>query len=204
MKYVHWAILSVVLTGFSLSAMAQDPQHRIDGDKLQKKAERILEANPDAKQATVRVEVEPVKQPDTRTITVNELDLNQDGVLSRDEVGEKLFKVFDRDGNEVIDNIEMKTPSLLVFSHMEKKVIEIVDYRDQSEEKSVTVEEFLEESKLSRFDKDKDGLSPLDFLRTPFNQVNVKRDGVIDLYEWKRAYAAIVRPKHMEDFNYNH
>ena len=99
-----------------------------------------------------------------------------------EEVGEKLFEVFDGDGNQVIDNLEIKKPRLVVFRHMEKRHIETIDYHTESKstKKNISHQEFLEKSKLSRFDKNEDGLSPLDFLEMPFNQVNVKDDAVID------------------------
>lgn len=208
MKKHYVTIIALTLTLLSpQAAYAADRNHSevIDGDALQEKAEQILKSAPDAKQVTVRVEVEAKAPPKEHTVNFDGFDLNSDGILSRDEVGEKLFKIFDRDGNEVIDNIEMKQPNLIVFTQMESKMIEIIDYKTTSTptKRNVTRAQFLRESKLSRFDKNADGLSPLDFLEKPFNQVNVKDDAVIDLYEWKRAYAQTVKPAHMEDYNYN-
>lgn len=203
----HYALTLCAVALCSLPPVASADHHdgKIDGDKLQEEAEDILESEPGAKKVTVRVEVEPKIPPNKNTINFDGFDLNGDGVLARDEVGEKLFQVFDRDSNRVIDNIEMKTPSLIVFTHMEKKKIEVIDYHAETKptKRNVTRQEFLKASKLSRFDKNEDGLSPLDFLEIPFNQVDVKDDAVIDLYEWKRAYAKSVKPLHMENFHYN-
>lgn len=205
MRHYGLAVIALILFSFPQIAQAEHPEKQIDGDQLQKKAEEILESEPGAKEVTVRVEVEAASPPSGDVIEFEHLDANHDGVFSRDEVGEALFKFFDGDGNQVIDNIEIKKPRLVVFRQMEKREIEIVDYYDAGKptKRKVTQEEFMEASKLGRFDKDQDGLSPLDFLEMAFNQVNVKDDGVIDLYEWKRAYAASVRPAHMEDYNYN-
>ena len=174
-------------------------------DALQKKAEDVLRSEPLAKQVTVREEVSPQNTEGKDIVDFMSFDLDGDGVLSQDEVGEKLFTIFDRDGNHVIDNIEMRRPSLVAFTPMRKKTIEIIDYGSDTgpQKRVVSEEDFLEKTQLGKFDPDGDGLSPLDFLGVPFNQINVRRDAVIDLYEFKRAYAAVVKPKHEEDFNYN-
>lgn len=196
------SILTIGMCGFSLSVTAKDTAL---GDKLQIQAEQLLESEPDAKQVKVRVEVEPKIQSNKRTINFMDFDLNNDGVLARDEVGEKLFYIFDKDRNHLIDNIEMKKIGILVFTPMKKKTIEVIDYNsaDKSQKVSVNEEEFLEKSQLSKFDQGEDGLSPLDFLGMTFNKVDVRSDHMIDLYEWKRAYAASVRPRHMEAYSYN-
>ena len=202
----YLTIAAVALMGFATSAYAADEMPKIDGQQLEVEAEQILKAEDGAEEVTVRVEVAPAKKTSNRqVVNFDQFDLNNDGVLERDEVGEKLFRMFDRDGNEVIDNIEMKTPNIIVFSDMEKTKTETVKYHDPSKptKKVVSSEDFMQASKLARFDKDKNGLSPLDFLEKTFYQVNVRDDGVIDLYEWKRAYASYVRPAHLEQYNYN-
>ena len=52
-------------------------------------------------------------------------DVNGDGLYSREEVGEKLFYVFDKDGNEVIDNIEWDQESMYTIIPMEKETYHI-------------------------------------------------------------------------------
>lgn len=199
MKKLYITAASVALL------MVSAPYASAQDDKLQARADEIIRLEPDAKRVQVREEVEPVKKKGRKSINLTEFDLNKDGVLSKDEVGERLFKLFDRDRNHLIDNREMKKVGLITLSPMKRKHIEIVDYHsaDKPSKTTVTEEEFLQRSRLIEFDKDEDGLSPLDFLGMHFNQVDVRRDGVIDLYEWKRAYAASVKPKHAEQFNYN-
>lgn len=200
-KFYTALIATLLVTGASLSSLSS----AYAANDLQEKAEEILESEPGAKQVTVREEIAPIKREGTKVIDFMTFDIDGDGALSRDEVGEKLFEIFDRDGNEVIDNIEMKKPSLLTFTTMNKKTTEIIEYYsdDTPQKTKVTQEEFLRKSHLGKFDKGDDGLSPLDFLGTTFYRVNVKNDGVIDLYEFKRAYAKSVKPLHEEDFNYN-
>ncbi|HRK97423.1 MAG TPA: hypothetical protein PLE43_02980 [Alphaproteobacteria bacterium] len=173
--------------------------------EIEQRLDVIKQTEKDMKTATVRVEVAPKDASGRESIDFSEFDINHDGVFEREEVGEKLFTIFDKDKNGVIDNLEMKKIGLRVYSPMQKKTIETVDYTTPGKEQriSVTEEEFIQQSKLIKFDKEEDGLSPIDFLGMPFNQVNVKNDGVIDLYEWKRAYAASVKPLHIESFQYN-
>lgn len=181
------------------------PSHVYAKDDLQLKAEEILRSEPGANKVTIREEVGSEDRPNKKSINFMSFDLNGDGILARDEVGEKLFQIFDRDGNEVIDNKEMKRSSLLVFTPMKKKTVAIIDYSssDTPQKTTVSEEDFLQKSQLAQFDKDEDGLSPLDFLGVSFNKVDVREDGVIDLYEFKRSYATSVKPKHEENFNYN-
>lgn len=202
----YLTIATVAVMGFAATSYAADELPKIDGSQLEAEAEQILESEPGAEEVTVRVEVAPVNKTSNRqVVNFDQFDLNKDGVLERDEVGEKLFRMFDRDGNQVIDNIEMVTPNIIVFSDMAKTKTETVKYHDPSKpaKQNVSTQDFMQASKLARFDKEKDGLSPLDFLDKTFYQVNVRDDGVIDLYEWKRAYAAYVRPAHLEQYNYN-
>jgi hypothetical protein len=196
------AFLALGAVSFGSLASAQQ---KVDADMVQMRAETVLKAEDGAKEVNVRVEIDEDEMAKKRAINLSEFDINNDGILSRDEVGETMFRIFDRDGNMVIDNIEMKKVGFMTFTPMKKKTIETVDYfaADKEQKRTVTEEEFMETSRLIKFDKDKDGLTPLDFLGTTFYRVNVKKDGVIDLEEWKRAYAQSVRPLHEESFNYN-
>lgn len=203
--YLVYFMVAVLIFFGVATARADHPKEVIDGDELQYKADSILKTEPHAKKVKVRVEVEPKRIPNTTEVDFMDFDYNHDGILEQAEVGEKLFWLFDRDGNEVIDNHEMEMQSVLTIIPMERKTIEVVDYDGvvPGEKTKITTEEFLEQSNLMRFDKHKDGLTPLDFLDMSFYEVDVKDDAVIDMEEWQRAYAESVRPAHMEDYNYN-
>ncbi len=203
-KYYRFALVACTALSLSAPALADGPG-KIDGAALEKQAEQLLESEPNAQEVTVRVEVAPEVPMGDKFVNFDEFDTNKDGILTQSEVGKRLFKMFDRDGNEVIDNIEMKKPKLVVFAPIDKKTTEIINYQsaDMPTKQTVTHEEFMQQSRLAHFDKNKDGLSPLDFLDMTFYRVNVHKDGVIDLYEWERAYAESVRPRHEEPFNYN-
>jgi len=192
-----------ILASASLTAHAQNA---VTDAQVQQKAEQILEEE-NAKKVFVEVEVTPKLETNENVnfIDFTQFDINQDGVLSRDEVGETLFYVFDKDKNSLIDNIEMKKVGIIALTPMTKTTLEIIDYGSARKPQKTVVseEDFLEQSQLAKFDKDNDGLSPLDFLGMSFNAVNVHDDGVIDLYEFQRAYAKSVRPLHEESFMYN-
>lgn len=194
MKYFISLCLTAILLG-ALPAQAEDAS-------MQDTPQPELVTVPGAI-VTEKVAVSP--EVNINAIPFMDFDLNKDGILSRDEVGEKLFRLFDRDGNEVIDNREMKMVGVMTFIPMEKETVRIVDYNAPGIDDDVTVthQNFLEQSNLIKFDQDKDGLTPLDFIGKPFNQINIKKDSVIDLEEWKRAYASLVRPLHEEQFFYN-
>lgn len=190
---------------FLLSGHAPALAGNLDAE-IQQKLDYIMKTEDDVEKANVRIEVEPKNVENRKGIDFSEFDTNKDGVFEKEEVGEKLFTVFDRDKNGVIDNREMKKVGLKVYSTMSKRTIETIDYHspDKEQVKRVSEEEFIQASNLIKFDQNEDGLSPLDFLGMSFNQVNVNNhDSVIDLYEWKRAYAQTVRPLHMESFHYN-
>lgn len=204
-----YAFLNVLLTTSLLTApvLANDLYRVSSGDDLQRKAERILQSEPGAKQVTVREEVAPIIDPNPhRVINLDSFDLNHDGFFEHDEIGQVLFRIFDADDNLIIDNIEYTIPRIASFTPMKKKTVDTVVYRDYYKSTKVTVsqEEFLQLSRLSRFDRGQDGVSAKDFLEMPFNLVNAdKTDKVIRIEEWKRAYADSVKPRHMEPYNYN-
>lgn len=134
--------------------------------------------------------------PDTITVDFSAFDLNQDGELSRDEVGEKLFRIFDTDGNGVIDNIEFERPLVMTVIPMERKTVISTDFGADGEPGRVetSTEDFYKRSMLAKFDKDGSGLSARLFLERTFWSLDDNRDRVIDLREWKTAYNAAIRP----------
>lgn len=195
-QYLALAILAIFVMPIS--------QVHADGHDLKQRADHLLKTEPDAQRVHIKEEVSP-KVKGGKSIRLMDFDLNGDGILTQSEIGEKLFKIFDKDHNGVIDNREMKKVGFLTILPMQKKLTETIEYKtpDRPIKTTVSEEEFLQRSQLVKFDKDEDGLSPLDFLGMSFLKVNVKKDDVIDLYEWKRAYADSVKPEHEEAYNYN-
>jgi hypothetical protein len=132
-------------------------------------------------------------------------DLNGDGILSMSEVGERLFYAFDMDGNEVIDNIEMNKKSVMTIIPMEKQTFKFVDDNNdgKTDEGAYTYETFIEKSKLMRFDKDMDGLSPSEFIGETLLKLDDNDSGMIELDEWKEAYTAMLHKPNAEQERYN-
>lgn len=141
----------------------------------------------------------------TEKINFSDFDVNKDGRLSRAEVGETLFYIFDTDGNEVIDNIEYERPMVLTIIPMEKKEITTVDFDDDGipDSTSFNTEEFYEQSMLARFAKDKNGLSAKDFLGQNYWQLDDNKDKTVDIKEFKRAYIQSLRPSAANPNRYN-
>jgi Ca2+-binding EF-hand superfamily protein len=138
-------------------------------------------------------------------IRFSAFDLNKDGVYSKEEVGEKLFQVFDQDGNHVIDNIEWTKRSVYTIMPMEKTTYKFVDYNHDgiAEEATYTYEEFYAASGLIRFDKDKNGLSPREFIGEGFEVLDDSENKMIELEEWKEAYIESLSPENAQQDNYN-
>jgi hypothetical protein len=138
-------------------------------------------------------------------IEMSAFDRNEDGILSMKEVGDKLFDVFDRDGNRVIDNVEFTKNSLLTIAPMEKETITYVDYNAQCLGGKITYtrEGFMKASQLVRFADDIDGLSPEEFMDKSFLALDDNDDKAIDREEWQEAYADLVRLPHEEEERYN-
>jgi len=146
----------------------------------------------------------PYAGPDIVDYSV--FDTNGDGIMTMPEVGEKLFYVFDTDGNQLIDNIEWSKPMVITFAPMEKKTVQYVDYNGDGQADATTVSSqmFLQQTGLSRFDQNGNGLSAKDFLGKAFKKADRDWSGQIDIKEWKEAYMASLRPLPQNDtFRYN-
>lgn len=134
-----------------------------------------------------------------------DFDLDHDGVLTRPEIGTKLFYMFDKDGNMLIDNREMNRVGLITLIPMEKTTIKMIDKgaNGKVEEKTLNTEDFMAESRLIAYDQNRDGLTPLEFIGVPFNRLDANNDKVIDIDEWTDAYASYVKPKFQRQSHYN-
>lgn len=143
--------------------------------------------------------------PDTYKVNFSAMDLNHDGILSRSEVGRKLFYIFDTDGNEVIDNIEFDKSKVLTVIPLEKQELTMVDFDDDGtpDVTKYSSEDFAKFSMLNRFDKDNDGLSAAEFIGIPFLKLDSDRSKVIEIAEWRDAYIKSVSPLSAKQYRYN-
>lgn len=158
-----------------------------------------------AETVTTKTTVQQIDMPDMKKIKFQDLDLNKDGILSRDEVGEKLFKLYDTDNNKMIDNLEIKKKSVWTFIPLEKKELTMIDFDDDGKVDEINEkgEEFAEKSMLARFDKDRDGLSAEEFLGLSILQLDTNKTKIVELSEWKAAYIARVKALNADNFRYN-
>jgi hypothetical protein len=134
-----------------------------------------------------------------RIINLNEFDLNMDNILSSMEVGEMLFRIFDTDSNTVIDSAEYERRGVLTVVPMEKTTVITYDYNNDGLTDRVqrTYETFMQDTQLARFDANKDGLSPREFLDRSFFAANVDGNTGVDLNEWRNAYISRLVPEPM-------
>ena len=148
--------------------------------------------------------VDTIVTPNATQVNFDLFDVNGDGQFSMSEVGEKLFYLFDRDGNKLIDNIEWDHKGVFTVLPTEKETYTFVDYNDDGEvdATSYTFETFYAQSGLARFDNDKDGLSPRDFTEQAINQVDDNDDATVDLQEWQEVYTA-TKMVHEQPETYN-
>jgi hypothetical protein len=161
------------------------------------------------KVTTIKTEThtKPNYQSDVNYIDFSVLDYNQDGVYSMDEVGDQLFRSFDRDRNELIDNIEWERQTVLINIPMEKETYRYVYYSDDGrpDEQTYTHENFTKKSGLARFSEDENGLSAKEFIGRSFNDLDMNNDRFLGKTEWARAYRESIKEpmQHLKRSNYN-
>ncbi len=135
-----------------------------------------------------------IELPNTQKIDFKAFDLNHDGILSRSEVGEELFYIFDQDGNHVLDNHEYDRKTVLTVIPMKSETETSYDFDDDGKVDATkfTYDTFTEQSGLARFEKTPGGLSPREFTDKGFNELDVNHDHVLDIAEWKGAYNEVI------------
>ena len=134
--------------------------------------------------------------PGNTVLNVAELDVNNSGTISADEIGERLFYIYDQDGNEIIDNVEFDKNLNVTVVPVERETITVVDINNDgiAEESSYSMETFLRETRLALFDDHSDGLSAQDFIGVGFLNLDSNDDMAIDVKEWKSAYHVGMKP----------
>ncbi len=141
----------------------------------------------------------------TRLVNLMDFDANGDGILSTREVGEMLFKLFDGDGNGLIDNVEYEKRNVMSVVPMEKETVVQYDFDNDGLPDKVerAHETFMEKTQLSRFDFVGDGLSPRDFMGKSFMRVDINRSRFIELNEWRGAYDESINQKNQKQVLFN-
>ena len=157
-----------------------------------------------AETVTTQTYIQAQDVPNVTKINFSIFDTNKDGIYSMQEVGARLFESFDRDNNDLIDNIEWDQKTVMTITPMEQEDFEFVDYDDDGvTDKSVyTYKTFYQASGLIGFDNNQDGLSAADFIETPLLELDKDGDKLLSLEEWEEAYKQS-RLKHNDPKSYN-
>lgn len=166
----------------------------------------IMAVIPAAVQAETVVTQTYIQTKDSENINnidFSDFDVNEDGSYSMAEVGEKLFYIFDTDGNQVIDNIEWNKVNFYTITPMEVESFRYVDDTNDGGFKlaDYNYDVFYKESGLIKFDEDKDGLSASEFIGEGFEVLDTDEDKMISLREWQRVYLES-RRKHDQPESY--
>ncbi|MBI1326788.1 MAG: hypothetical protein GC136_04005 [Alphaproteobacteria bacterium] len=158
-----------------------------------------------AETITTQTTVKQKDMPDLQKVRFVDMDINHDGILSRAEVGETLFYLYDTDDNKLIDNIEIGKKRVWTFIPLEKKELTMIDFNDDGLADVVDIksQDFAEFSMLARFDKDHDGLSAEEFLDMSILELDTNKSKVVEPEEWKAAYIARVKALSADQFRYN-
>lgn len=143
----------------------------------------LLATSPTAYAETVTKTTTVTHNPTTeRVVYFKDFDLNRDQRVSYNEVGDKIFYLFDLDGNEIIDNIEYENnKNFITLTPTEIETVTKVDSNDDgyTDIEKHEFQTFLQRSHLTMFDQDLNGLSPREFVGYDFNQVDQNRDNAI-------------------------
>jgi hypothetical protein len=144
--------------------------------------------------ASVRVKDTPQVRTGVRLINLADFDLNGDKMLAQAEIGATLFKLYDTDGNDLIDNIEYERSSMLTVVPFDKETTYSYDFDGDGtvDEKTVTRSKFIEDTMLSRFDANANGLSPLEFSGRQFTEADIDNDRFVNAREWHGSYIASI------------
>jgi len=184
------AVLAVTVSSAAMAQVAMDAKVKAD-------------ASNDA--SVTATSVSKVTTTTAAPTSVMMYDLNGDGMLSRAEIGSKLFYRFDTDGNESLDNIEWNKPIVVNVAPMEKITVTKMDIDGDGvdEQEAIDVEVFMERTGLERFDNDGDGLSPHDFTGKSVLELDLDKSGLIEMDEWKKAYMDMDAPLAANNEIYN-
>jgi hypothetical protein len=141
---------------------------------------------------------------DSRTVNLMDFDMDKSGILSADKVGRMLFKIFDTDGNGVVDNNEYEHHVNVTVLPVEKNTTVTYTLDDKGEtKKTTTYETFMQGTRLASFGNNGKGMSPHEFTGQDFIAVDVNRDHAIDLKEWQGTYIASIDKKNKENARAN-
>lgn len=137
---------------------------------------------------------QPVVPQGVISFDAEEFNASGDGALVKQSVGDQLFKMYDADGNGVVDNIEYERRALATIVPVERTTTISYDVTGdgQADQQETTRERLLRETLLSRFDERKLGLSANELLDRSFYASDIDGNKFISKKEWQGAYNAAI------------
>lgn len=126
---------------------------------------------------------------------IDSFDINKDGRYAKSEIGEKLFYIYDTDGNEIIDSNEFDAKRIITVVPVQEETYTYVDTDNDGlvEESTYTFTRMMKDTGLAIYDSEKDGLSAKEFIGTFYRDVDKNDDKTVDLEEWKSTYLSSVK-----------
>lgn len=140
----------------------------------------------------IETKAEAIVATGTRLFNIVDMDINKDGLLTTAEVGESLFDMYDFDNNEMIDNLEYEKNAVVTVVPVAQTTTITYDFNGDgvAEKQEKVYESFIQHTQLARFDGDKDGLSPREFVARGFLEADIDGDKLISKKEWQGSYNA--------------
>lgn len=150
--------------------------------------------------------------PDTRVIDFSLLDHNRDGVISRREIGDQLFSIYDADHNNILDNNEYQQIRSVSIRPTEQRFSRSIDLDDdgRADVTEYTYDAVANKTKLYHYQRETNGLSASQLLESPFTDIDTDRNATIARDEWYDAYMTQIAPLmdaapyRPEDDGFNH
>lgn len=197
MKKACAVIAALAMTvSFGAASMAEQPAEQATAAEQKVVKQRV---------ETITTTRQILPPTGTRLVNLMDFDANNDGVLSTREVGEMLFKLFDSDGNMLIDNQEFEKRNVMSLVPMEKETVVQYDFDNDGLADKVerAHETFMKKTQLSRFDMVGEGISPHDFMGKSFMLVDIDRSRFVEINEWRGAYDALINQQNQKQVYFN-
>tara|TARA_Y100001934_G_C12376985_1_gene789782 strand:- start:1599 stop:2117 length:519 start_codon:yes stop_codon:yes gene_type:complete len=125
-----------------------------------------------------------------QAITIDAFDANQNKVVTLEEVGNVYFQMLDGDNNLSLTAIEFNNNFKINMVYEEPKGYKYSKENpsEQDEPEFYTYNQFLELSKLEKFEDAYNGLNGPALIDSIFEQIDTNRNAMISLPEWNAAF----------------
>lgn len=136
-----------------------------------------------------------------RVVHFEDFDFNLDRVLTMNEVGMTLFRIYDTDGNQVIDNVEYERPAVVTIMPMNTTTRVTYDFNNDGigDQTVYSYDTFMQRTWLGRFDRNSNGLSAHEFSGKSFLETDIDNSRAIEAREWQGIYVASIDARNKAD-----